>query len=71
MQLALHQLTIWPVVVMQSGWVDHVKGKGAKGFKANYLHFWERALREGLDRELLYDNYLLDHVVHLLTGLNM
>ena len=51
--------------------MDNIKSKGSKSFKANYLHFWERALREGLDRELLYDDYLLDQVVHLLTGLNM
>lgn len=56
---------------MQDGWADHFKAKGGKAFKANYLKLWDRVLSEGLSRDLLYDDYLLDQIVHLLTGLNM
>ena len=55
----------------QNGFVEHFKGKGAKAFRANYLRLWDRAIKEALERDLLNDDYLLDQVVDLLTGLNM
>ncbi|KAK9814838.1 hypothetical protein WJX72_012382 [[Myrmecia] bisecta] len=55
----------------QDGYDDLFKAKGQRDhFKANYLEMWDKLVRECHTEEILFDEYLLEKVTHLVIGLN-
>lgn len=55
---------------VQEGFEDHFKSKAGKNFKANYLEFWDKVMRECQAADILWDNYLLDKVSFLAIALS-
>ncbi|KAA6430018.1 MAG: hypothetical protein FRX49_00449 [Trebouxia sp. A1-2] len=56
--------------VTQDGLEDQLKSKAGKSFKANYLEFWDKIMRECQSADILFDNYLLEKVSFLVIALS-
>ncbi|DBA75127.1 hypothetical protein WJX77_008338 [Trebouxia sp. C0004] len=56
--------------VTQDGLEDQFKSKAGKSFKANYLEFWDKVMRECQSTDILFDNYLLEKVSFLVIALS-
>ncbi|DBB17328.1 TPA: hypothetical protein ACH3X3_014371 [Trebouxia sp. C0006] len=56
--------------VTQDGLEDQFKSKAGKSFKANYMEFWDKVMRECQSTDILFDNYLLEKVSFLVIALS-
>ena len=56
--------------LLQDGLEDQLKSKAGKSFKANYLEFWDKIMRECQSADILFDNYLLEKVSFLVIALS-
>ena len=56
--------------LLQDGLEDQFKSKAGKSFKANYMAFWDKVMRECQSTDILFDNYLLEKVSFLVIALS-
>ena len=56
--------------LLQDGLEDQFKSKAGKSFKANYMEFWDKVMRECQSTDILFDNYLLEKVSFLVIALS-
>lgn len=49
---------------------DPFKARGKKNFRSNYLELWDKIIREAYQADTLFDQFLLDRVISLVTALN-
>lgn len=56
--------------MLQDGLEDQFKSKAGKSFKANYMEFWDKVMRECQSTDILFDNYLLEKVSFLVIALS-
>jgi hypothetical protein len=58
------------VVGWQDGGIDPFHHKPFRNFIGHYCSLWDKALQELYAAERLFDEYLLDKIISLVTALN-